>query len=189
VAAVARHARAVIRAAAAAALVVFASGAGTARTAGRASAGAGVETAVRYSAPVPVPLHVVRRFDPPTAPYGPGHLGVDLRVGRDATVRAAATGIVTFAGPVAGRGVVVVHHPDGIRTEYEPLRTLVTTGAHVLRGQPIGVLRGSHPGCSGVCLHWGARRGERYLDPLGLLHPLGPVVLLPWTRGAPRGGR
>jgi murein DD-endopeptidase MepM/ murein hydrolase activator NlpD len=82
---------------------------------------------------------------------------------------------------VAGRGVVVIAHPDGITTEYEPLAVTVQPGTRVAAGQPIGVLRGAHRGCSGACLHWGAKRGAAYLDPLGLLDPLGPVVLLPWT--------
>ena len=135
---------------------------------------------VGYAAPLPEPLHVLRRFDPPATPYGPGHLGVDLRADAHVVVRAAADGVVSFAGPVAGRGVVVVRHPDGIRTEYEPVRPLVRVGDAVRRGQSIGELRGSHAGCAGHCLHWGARRGSTYLDPLALLRPLGPVVLLPW---------
>jgi murein DD-endopeptidase MepM/ murein hydrolase activator NlpD len=91
--------------------------------------------------------------------------------------------VVRFAGPVAGRGVVVLQHPDGISTEYEPVRALprVVAGAAVIRGAPLGVVVGTHHGCSpGRCLHWGARRGDRYLDPLSLLVPLGPVALLPW---------
>jgi murein DD-endopeptidase MepM/ murein hydrolase activator NlpD len=94
-------------------------------------------------------------------------------------VRAAAAGVVAFAGSVAGRGVVVVSHPDGIRTEYEPVRPLTRTGTRIRSGEPIGVIAGRHPGCPGSCLHWGARRGLAYLDPLTLLRPLGPVVLLP----------
>ena len=35
-----------------------------------------------------------------------------------------------------------------------------------------------------TCLHWGARRGDTYLDPLSLLRPLGPVRLLPWSSAA-----
>ena len=76
-------------------------------------------TAVRYSAPVP--LRVVRAFEQPAGPYGPGHRGVDLAAAAGDAVRAAADGTVTFAGSVAGRGVVVVRHADGVRTEYEPL--------------------------------------------------------------------
>ena len=132
-----------------------------------------------YRAPVPEPVSVLRRFDPPSTEFGPGHVGVDLRTTWGGTVRAAATGVVAFAGRVAGRGVVVLSHPDGIRTEYEPVHPLVGVGAHVRAGDPIGVVRGRHPGCPGECLHWGARRGDTYLDPLILLRPLGPVVLLP----------
>ncbi len=130
----------------------------------------------------PVTGQVVRPFDPPATPYGPGHRGVDLAASTAAPVRAAADGLVTFAGPVAGRGVVVLAHPDGLTTEYEPVRPLVARGARVRGGEVIAVIRGRHAGCAATCLHWGARRGPLYLDPLSLLRPLGPVVLLPWPR-------
>lgn len=133
-----------------------------------------------YVAPLPEPLDVLRGFDPPATPYGPGHLGVDLRAPPDSVVSAAGAGVVRFAGPVAGRGVVVLAHPDGVRTEYEPVRPLVRAGATVRAGQPIGRVSGVHPGCGAPsCLHWGARRAGRYFDPLSLLRPLGPVRLLP----------
>src|SRR4051812_13767773 len=128
----------------------------------------------------PVAGAVVRPFVPPPTPYAAGHRGVDLSAAAGEVVRAAAAGIVRFAGPVAARGVLVIGHADGITTEYEPVRPLVRTGAAVRRGQPVAVVSGRHAGCLGRCVHWGARRGEVYLDPLALLRPLGPVVLLPW---------
>jgi murein DD-endopeptidase MepM/ murein hydrolase activator NlpD len=137
--------------------------------------------AVYYSAPVE-PLAVVRSFAPPLTEYGPGHLGADLRAPGSGWVRAAGDGVVTFAGRVAGRGVVVLRHRDGMRTEYEPVVPFVVRGADVQRGQPIARVEGRHPGCSVACLHWGARRADTYVDPLALLHPLGPVRLLPWPR-------
>jgi murein DD-endopeptidase MepM/ murein hydrolase activator NlpD len=89
---------------------------------------------------------------------------------------------VTFAGPVAGRGLVVVLHADGVRTEYEPVRVLVSRGAPVRAGVVLGRVAGTHGSCApGRCLHWGARRGADYLDPLLLLRALGTVRLLPWT--------
>jgi murein DD-endopeptidase MepM/ murein hydrolase activator NlpD len=97
-------------------------------------------------------------------------------------VRAAGDGVVRFAGRVAARRVLVIAHPDGISTEYEPVRPLVPTGTAVRRGQVIAVIAGRHGGCAGSCLHWGAKHGGSYLDPLGLLRPLGPVALLPWPR-------
>lgn len=136
---------------------------------------------VRYSAPLPEPLRVLKPFDPPDTPFGPGHRGVDLAASQGAAVRAAAGGMVTFAGSVAGRGVVVVAHPDGISTEYEPVRPLVRADREVAAGTVVGVLRGRHAACAPAsCLHWGARRAGVYLDPLDLLRPLGPVRLLPW---------
>ena len=136
---------------------------------------------VSYSAPVH-PTHVAHPFDPPSTPYGPGHLGVDLAVLPGASVAAAADGVVAFAGAVAGRGLVVVTHADGVSTEYEPITPSVRAGDRVRRGEVIGTVLGSHHRCRpGRCLHWGAKRNGDYIEPMSLLHPLGPVRLLPWT--------
>jgi murein DD-endopeptidase MepM/ murein hydrolase activator NlpD len=146
-------------------------------------AAAHVAPGASYAAPIAGPLHVLRPFEPPPTPYSAGHRGVDLRAPLRGLVLAAGAGQVTFAGMVAGRGVVVIAHADGIRTEYEPVRPLVAAGQAVARGQPIGRVSGQHGGWPpGQCLHWGARRGEVYFDPLLLLRPLGPVRLLPWRR-------
>jgi murein DD-endopeptidase MepM/ murein hydrolase activator NlpD len=136
---------------------------------------------VVYAPPV-APLRVVRGFDPPDSEFGAGHRGVDLASTPGAAVRSAADGVVRFAGSVAGRGLVVVLHADGVSTEYEPLRPAVSTGSAIRRGQVLGRVRGTHGACgTGQCVHWGARRGAEYVDPMLLLRPLGPVRLLPWT--------
>jgi murein DD-endopeptidase MepM/ murein hydrolase activator NlpD len=146
-----------------------------------ASVSATAVSAGSYRAPVRGALRVLRGFTPPPEKYQAGHLGVDLADAGGSLVLAAGSGVVRFAGPVAGRGVVVISHPDGISTEYEPVTATVTVGEQVRQGQPIGRLAGGHRGCPAVgCLHWGARRGPDYLDPLSLLRPLGPVRLLPW---------
>jgi len=94
---------------------------------------------------------------------------------------------VTFAGPLAGRGVVVVDH-GSTRTTYEPVSATIRRGEVVARGQPIGVLELSRSHCLPVaCLHWGWIRGDTYLDPL-LLVGGGPVRLLPLWRGPPATG-
>lgn len=149
---------------------------------GRA-AGRPLARPVGYALPLPGAMHVLRHFEPPPTPYSAGHRGVDLEARAGPVVLAAGSGVVSFAGPVAGRGVVVIAHPDGIRTEYEPLAPLVVGGQAVARGQPIGRLSGRHDRWPpGRCLHWGARRSDTYLDPLSLLQPLGAVRLLPWPR-------
>ncbi|CAN5542937.1 hypothetical protein BH10ACT8_BH10ACT8_31670 [soil metagenome] len=136
---------------------------------------------LRYRAPVAGRLTVLVPFTAPASTYGPGHRGVDLAAGPGTSVLAAGPGIVRFAGSVAGRGVVVIAHRDGISTEYEPVTPRVREGQLVSLGQGIGTLAGAHRRCSPArCLHWGARRGRAYLDPLTLLQPLGVVRLLPW---------
>lgn len=143
---------------------------------------AGSTDAGSYRPPVVDGLHVLRGFSPPATQYGPGHLGVDLAAAAGTAVLAAGAGVVRFAGQVAGRGLVVIAHPDGISTEYEPLLVQTGVGARVSAGQPIGRIAGLHRGCPATgCLHWGARRDGHYLDPLSLLRPLGVVRLLPWN--------
>ena len=133
----------------------------------------------RFGWPLPVPHPVVRPFAAPASPYGPGHRGVDLAGEVGAPVFAAGAGVVVFAGPVAGRSVVSLEHEGGLRTTYEPLIVHVTAGQRVAAGAVLGLLLPGHAGCAGACLHWGARRGEEYLDPLGLLGR-GRLRLLPW---------
>jgi hypothetical protein len=140
--------------------------------------------AVRYAAPLDGPVVIARPFRAPAGPYAAGHRGVDLTATPGQTVLAAGTGRVRFAGLVAGRGVVVIEHADGVVTEYEPVATAVRVGTAVTRAQPIATVRGTHGGCApGRCLHWGARRDGAYFDPMTLLARLGPVRLLPWAGG------
>ncbi|MEV2262535.1 M23 family metallopeptidase [Streptomyces anulatus] len=130
---------------------------------------------------------VLRGWEPPTGPYGPGHRGVDLTAGPGARVLAATDGRVSFAGRVAGRGVVAIEVAGSgsppLRTTYEPVRALVEEGASIRAGQPVGVLEEGPFHCAEGCLHWGLRRGDAYLDPLSLLPPAllrrGPSRLLP----------
>ncbi|MGY1617641.1 murein hydrolase activator EnvC family protein [Geodermatophilus sp. SYSU D00691] len=134
-----------------------------------------------WSWPLAGPPPVTRPFEPPAGPYGAGHRGVDLGAAPGAAVLAAGDGVVAFAGMVAGRPVVSVDHPGGLRTTYEPVDAVVAAGQAVPRGAPIGTLLAGHSGCPvAACLHWGVRRGEVYLDPLSLLVR---VRLLPWARG------
>jgi murein DD-endopeptidase MepM/ murein hydrolase activator NlpD len=121
---------------------------------------------------------VVNGFDPPDSQWGWGHRGVDLAGTPGQVVRAALPGRVAYAGPLAGRGVVVVNHGE-TRTTYEPITSTVSVGDVVPAGAPIGKLNlpGSH--CSPLaCLHWGWLDGEVYLDPLDLVGA-GRVRLLP----------
>lgn len=125
----------------------------------------------------PVDGPVRRAFDPPAQRWLAGHRGVDLLSSVGARVRAALAGRISYAGELAGRGVVVVTH-GALRTTYEPVTAGVSVGEQVATGQVIGTLQSGHSCPGGTCLHWGLRRGEQYLDPLSLLDP-GPLRLLP----------
>jgi murein DD-endopeptidase MepM/ murein hydrolase activator NlpD len=93
-------------------------------------------------------------------------------------VHTALGGTVTFAAPLAGRGVVVVDH-GGVRTTYEPVHARVTVGDAVARGAVIGTLQRASSHCfPRACLHWGLLRGDSYLNPL-ILVGAGPIRLLP----------
>lgn len=128
---------------------------------------------------------VVAEFDPPADPWGAGHRGVDLAGHAGQVVRAALPGTVTWAGPLAGRGVVVVAHGD-TRTTYEPVRASVAVGDDLAAGAPIGTLELQRSHCfPEACLHWGWLRGATYLDPLRLVGDPGPIRLLPLWRDLP----
>ncbi|GAB3750928.1 M23 family metallopeptidase [Microlunatus parietis] len=116
--------------------------------------------------PLSGPIEVARPFDPPTTRWGAGHRGVDLAAPAGSPVLAAAAGTVTYAQPLAGRGVLVVDH-GATRTTYEPVTATVPVGTRVTAGQRIGTLQPGH--CPPRdCLHWGWLRGDTYLDPLRL---------------------
>ncbi|WP_183096376.1 M23 family metallopeptidase [Nocardioides stalactiti] len=124
---------------------------------------------------------VVRGFDPPASTYGAGHRGVDLLGTPGQQVHTAMAGTVTFAGPLAGRGVVVVSH-GATRTTYEPVGADVVIGERVAAGAALGTLEAFASHCAPrACLHWGWKRDDTYLDPLSLVGE-GPVRLLPLWR-------
>jgi len=133
------------------------------------------------------PLHpqpaVMRTFDAPTPNWNRGHRGVDLAGTPGQPVYAAGGGTVVSAGELAGRPLVSIAHPGGLRTSYEPVRAVVRVGQLVAGGAVIGELSAGHPGCAvAACLHWGAMWGAAaradYVDPLGLVAST-PIRLKP----------
>jgi len=126
---------------------------------------------------------VVRMFDGPSPNWKPGHRGVDLAGTPGQPVYAAGPGAVMFAGELAGRPVVSIAHPGGLRTSYEPVLASVRAGQRVDTGSMLGELQAGHAGCPApACLHWGAMWGPAsradYVDPLGLLATT-PIRLKP----------
>lgn len=119
----------------------------------------------------PVDAAVTDPFRPPPGPYGPGNRGLEYGTATGVEVRAAADGVVTFAGLVAGSRHVTLRHPDGLRTTYSFLASIA-----VVVGQRVG--QGALVGTTGGPLHFSARSGDAYLDPASLFDAAGVRVRL-----------
>ncbi|MFJ9825378.1 peptidoglycan DD-metalloendopeptidase family protein [Streptomyces sp. NPDC101160] len=129
---------------------------------------------------------ILRGWEPPPGPYAAGHRGLDLAAPPGTAVRAPAPATVTFAGPVAGHGVLTLTLTGTglppLRTTYGPVEPLVRVGTVVRTGDIVARVAPDGDHCEVSCLHWGLLRGETYLNPLGLLGG-GPSRLLPvWGR-------
>jgi murein DD-endopeptidase MepM/ murein hydrolase activator NlpD len=116
----------------------------------------------------------------------PGHRGIDIAADAAQPVLAPGPGRVAFAGDVAGRPVVAIELDMGLRATLEPVTATVTVDSRVGRGDVVGSVaaHASHCGAQ-ACVHWGLKRGERYVDPLDWLEGYGRIVLLPRS-AAPR---
>jgi murein DD-endopeptidase MepM/ murein hydrolase activator NlpD len=136
-----------------------------------------------YAWPVRGP--VIRGFEPPPDPYSSGHRGIDIAVPFGTPIMAPNDGTVAFAGWVGGSLFISIDHPDGVRTTYSWLSGVqVAEGQVVVRGQAIGLTGHGHPDVLTPHLHFGARIGSTYIDPMllleggsvvGLIH-LAPLV-------------
>jgi murein DD-endopeptidase MepM/ murein hydrolase activator NlpD len=110
----------------------------------------------------PVDGPVVKPFVAPVTRFGPGHRGVDFKAKPGTPVRAAGPGIVVFAGTIAHQRYVVILHRGNLRTSYSYLRSIkVRRGQRVREGQVIATT-------GRTVLHFGARRGPAYFDPMTL---------------------
>jgi len=126
----------------------------------RAANAQSADSAVVYSHPVNGP--VIDGFRPPDHIGGRGNRGLEYDSLAGAPVWAAADGVVRFCGSVAGRGVVVINHADGLRTTYTGLEDMYVCGGREVRQfEPIGTTTDN--------LHFGALIGNTYLDPQVLI--------------------
>ena len=145
---------------------------------------------------------VVHPFEKPAQRWSAGHRGVDLAVPEnDRRVYAPAPGKVVFSGTIVNRKVLVIAHPDGRRSTFEPMDEALPVGTTVAAGEVIGtvaVTAGStserpYRRCTTVCLYWGVRQGgargdgsgkdAEYINPMSLLGSKEPSILLPVPGG------
>ena len=119
----------------------------------------------------PVLAPVGDRFGPRGHAF---HAGIDLLAPRGTPVMAAGPGTVTWAGRRAGGWgrLVVVRHPDGVRTLYAHLASIdVRVGEEVSGGAILGRV-GASGNATGPHLHFEVRVDGAAIDPLGALVPL-----------------
>ena len=145
---------------------------------------------------------VVHPFEKPAQRWSTGHRGVDLAVPEnDRRVYAPAPGKVVFSGTVVNRKVLVLAHPDGRRSTFEPMDEALPVGTTVAAGEVIGTVAVTAGGtserpyrrCTTACLYWGVRQGgtrgagsgkdAEYINPMSLLSSKEPSILLPVPGG------
>lgn len=158
---------------------------------------------LRYRSPTAASRpQVTRPFEKPAQRWSAGHRGVDLAVPEhDRRVYAPAPGKVVFSGTVVNRKVLVIAHPDGRRSTFEPMDEALPVGTTVATGDIIGTVATASDGnserpyrrCSTACLYWGVRQGgargdgsgkdTEYINPMSLLGSKEPSILLPVPGG------
>lgn len=163
---------------------------GGARGAGTAASEAGFVVGPGYGTYAwPVHGPVLRGFDPPPDPYGAGHRGIDIGAAFGTPLVAAQAGTVAFAGWVGGSLFISIDHDDGVRTTYSWLSAIaVAAGDRVMQGTVIGQTGRGDPASIAANLHFGARIGDAYIDPMLLLEPgsvAGFIHLAPLEGGWP----
>lgn len=162
-----------------------------------------IASRLRYRSPTAESRpRVIRPFEKPTQRWSAGHRGVDLAVPEnDRRVYAPAPGKVVFSGTVVNRKVLVIAHPDGRRSTFEPMDETLPVGTTVAAGEVIGTVAVTAGGnserpyrrCSTPCLYWGVRQGgargdgsgktAEYINPMSLLGSKEPSILLPVPGG------
>ena len=131
--------------------------------------------------PTAGPPVILRDFQAPGTPWGAGHRGLDLQA-TGSTILAPLTGVISFSGDVALRGVLTITGPDGEQVSLEPVATELRSGDSVAKGEPIAELQSGH--CATLCVHIGLRVEASYRSPRKELGVLQRAVLLPWAAQA-----
>jgi murein DD-endopeptidase MepM/ murein hydrolase activator NlpD len=125
----------------------------------------------------PIDPPVVKRYaEIPEQNWKTGHRGIDLLSAADGAVHSPADGYISAINSFGTKHIVSVTHGE-LRSTFESVTTTLKINDPVQRGQIIGYLHETSDHClPDLCLHWGVKRGETYLDPINFVQ--GEPVLL-----------
>ena len=119
---------------------------------------ANVGTPISLPVKLPTNLSVIDQFRAPSCKWCSGNRGIEYRTEPGSIVTAAAGGIATFVGNVAGTRYVVVRTFGNILVTHGRLQSVsVKSGAVIAVGQTIGA--------AGESLYIGVRVNGQYVDP------------------------
>jgi murein DD-endopeptidase MepM/ murein hydrolase activator NlpD len=140
------------------------------------NAGAGPPPAIAVSLSYPLPGYpIVSKYGwrvHPILGVRKLHEGIDIWAPEGTPIKAAAGGVVIWAGPRGGYGnAVIIDHGSGVGTVYAHQSAIaVGAGQSVSRGQTIGYV--GHTGLAGgPHLHFEVRVGGHTFDPLAYVRP------------------
>jgi len=99
------------------------------------------------------------------------HAGVDFREKPGTEVVATGAGVITFAGPMGGYGIMVeIDHGNGITTRYGHLSKILVKEGDVVDAGDLIALSGSTGRSTGPHLHYEVRRNGNAVDPMRFLN-------------------
>lgn len=123
-----------------------------------------------WSWPTAKPGPIVKPFMAPKTEYSQGHRGIDLNTKISAGVFSPEDGYVIYSQVLGSRSLVSIEHPNGFRSEFEPVCSSFKKGDSVKRGELVGVV--CTPATNYVwhcelppCLHFSLRSELGYLSP------------------------
>lgn len=119
----------------------------------------------------PVSGAIIDGYRPPPEPWLPGNRGIEYETEPGEPVRASASGVVVFAGAVAGSFHVTIRHDEHLVTTLAFVASLeVMVGDRVATGDVVAR--------AGESVHFTARADGEYIDPTILFAPHAWVVRL-----------
>ena len=119
----------------------------------------------------PISGTITSKFGAKSSIRSGAHTGLDIAAPKGTSIKAAASGTVTFAGTSGSYGkMIIISHSDGVETYYAHCSALyVSVGDTISQGQVIAAV-GSTGNSTGNHLHLEIRKNGTILNPQNYLY-------------------